>query len=590
MSQYSMDHKFSQVVSECFRDIGEHQFVNPIDSYPWGGRNRIIGRIRVFEKYLKPEDVLHARWLQNQAMQSNPNDWRSREVGIEYVNRLMQERSGGTFEQEMDDIANAQPSVMEYAKQEYGPSPELVAQWKRERAQQRREGMQLVGSSGLLPDPALRIDNPGGRWLESKRREIAEDGLTRLGAPAYVGPVTGSFDRHVMLPVKVLADVPGLRREQDLVREQDLRSLLEYCRVNGRFPPSATGGPEDTYNPFVQVTTDGKPWMNEGNHRVMVADILGWEYVPVLVRYFAGGEGVDGALSPMRVREYDRAARAGGHTLTNYGGKRVGADHVPVELTDEIEAQVLARMPRYAVLEIKDTLTAAFTDMGRRSALETLFFDAAKKALEGYGEFDLEDANGNVVGSFSYRKDPSDLPPLVDGDGAIRMVLDLETNVRVSERRELAAEAIAVAQELAGAAMIHDDVQVSFAHSAGIVKVSSSGYGPIAHAEVALRQLHLPVLDVKDLMRLNRDRAERGEKRAEPSSAWTTTRVGDMWFEGDVLTKEVFVRDPMSDEPGVYRKVWFGDLDGTGVSRLELSDRDGRVLDADMRVADEVLP
>jgi len=147
MTTYTQDHKFSKVVSEAFRDIGNYEFVNPISSQPWGGRNRVIGRIRVFEKYLEAEDVIQARWLQMQAVAANPDDWRARDVGIEYLNKLMHERSNGTFWQEMEDIAKSLPSVMEYAEQTGALPPGVLRAMRHSHAVERRSKFEVVTSA-----------------------------------------------------------------------------------------------------------------------------------------------------------------------------------------------------------------------------------------------------------------------------------------------------------------------------------------------------------------------------------------------------------------------------------------------------------
>lgn len=121
MSRYSKDHKFSEKIANCFRDLKIYEFVNPIDSYPWGGRNRIIGRIRVFEKYLNPEDVVYARWHDMQAAKHmSKMDHLTQEPGIQYLNKIMDERSNGKFWDEIIQISKTLPTVMEYAEQHYG--------------------------------------------------------------------------------------------------------------------------------------------------------------------------------------------------------------------------------------------------------------------------------------------------------------------------------------------------------------------------------------------------------------------------------------------------------------------------------------
>jgi hypothetical protein len=143
MDQFSQEHKFSKTVSECFAAMGEHQFLNGSRAYPWGGRNRIIARIHVFNKYLEPEDVLHAHWLQQQATQKAPKDWRSSEVGIEYLNKVMGERSNGTFQAEMDAIQAAGPTLCGYVEAEFGPHPSTTPAARRARMR-------------LVPAPAPR--------------------------------------------------------------------------------------------------------------------------------------------------------------------------------------------------------------------------------------------------------------------------------------------------------------------------------------------------------------------------------------------------------------------------------------------------
>jgi hypothetical protein len=116
-----------------------------------------------------------------------------------------------------------------------------------------------------------------------------------------MGTVTGTFradegDAKLLVPTKKLARVEGLSGEQRNVRKDDLESLIEYMRVNGRLPPVSDDARE--YAPFVNVDQMGKPWMNEGNHRVMAADRLGWEYLPTEVRYFNGAEDEAGSFDP----------------------------------------------------------------------------------------------------------------------------------------------------------------------------------------------------------------------------------------------------------------------------------------------------
>lgn len=146
MDQFSQEHKFSKAVSECFAAMGEHQFLNGSRAYPWGGRNRIIARIQVFNKYLEPEDVLRAHWLQQQAMQKAPEDWvHNSEVGIVQLNKVMDERSHGTFRAEMEAIQKAGPSLFDYIEGEFGPHPSTTPAG-------RRAAMRMVPAPSSKPE------------------------------------------------------------------------------------------------------------------------------------------------------------------------------------------------------------------------------------------------------------------------------------------------------------------------------------------------------------------------------------------------------------------------------------------------------
>jgi hypothetical protein len=56
---------------------------------------------------------------------------------------------------------------------------------------------------------------------------------------------------------------------------------------------------EGMYSPvFINVQYDGEAMINEGNRRTLIAKTLGWKYVPVEIRYFAGGEVIRGTWHP----------------------------------------------------------------------------------------------------------------------------------------------------------------------------------------------------------------------------------------------------------------------------------------------------
>lgn len=62
--------------------------------------------------------------------------------------------------------------------------------------------------------------------------------------------------------------------------------------------------------PLIGVDYTGKPWVLEGNHRIMAAwnlytkeHIDKWDRMPVEIRYFDGGERADGPLNPNKIRK-----------------------------------------------------------------------------------------------------------------------------------------------------------------------------------------------------------------------------------------------------------------------------------------------
>lgn len=139
----------------------------------------------------------------------------------------------------------------------------------------------------------LRSDIPSERWLKEQVDYAKSKGRDRFGAP-YMGKVTGRYAHPVDVPVSALVKLKGLRGEQNDVREADLAALKDVMRSTGKLP--LVNGKE--YAPFVMVAHNGEAWVSEGNHRIMAARDLGWETLPVEIRYYDGGERQPGPMSP----------------------------------------------------------------------------------------------------------------------------------------------------------------------------------------------------------------------------------------------------------------------------------------------------
>jgi hypothetical protein len=141
--------------------------------------------------------------------------------------------------------------------------------------------------------PKFKSDIPSEDWLREKLRWTQEDGRNQWGVPKTFGPITGSFDRPLNLPVQVLLGVPGERAEQSNVRPDSLAHIRKnFERV--------------TQDPvYVEVDPYGKAWMSEGNHRIMVAAERGVTHLQAQVRYFSGGEREATDFAPERLMAMD---------------------------------------------------------------------------------------------------------------------------------------------------------------------------------------------------------------------------------------------------------------------------------------------
>lgn len=176
-------------------------------------------------------------------------------------------------------------------------------------------------------DPEIKSykDIPNKDWLEHKRDRARLRGFGDVGS--HIGSaITGGFQDNVVVPTKVLREIQGLNLEQQNVRPDSLEYLKDYMSKNKHLPKWYSG--YDIYKtgyhggvgrnlplgvegvredvPFIQVDQYGQPFVNEGNHRIMTADKLGWENLPIELRYFEGGNIERGLLSPELIKEYNR--------------------------------------------------------------------------------------------------------------------------------------------------------------------------------------------------------------------------------------------------------------------------------------------
>ena len=144
--------------------------------------------------------------------------------------------------------------------------------------------------------PTLKVDNPGGDWLQSKlkyaqeAREGAKPNTYRSTLGTGEG-VTGYFREPVYINPNILTNIRGSLGEElyrpDPAKIDRLRKSI-----------AEDGYDEKSGTVLIQVREDGVPFVVEGNHRIIEAAESGRQAIPVEIKYLRGAEDVDGLLSP----------------------------------------------------------------------------------------------------------------------------------------------------------------------------------------------------------------------------------------------------------------------------------------------------
>ena len=154
-----------------------------------------------------------------------------------------------------------------------------------------------LSEEGAVPAmPTLKVDNPGGDWLQSKlkRAREAREGARPNTYQSTLGSgegVTGYFREPLALNPNMLADIPGSLGEE-LYRpdQRKIDSLRQSIAEDGYDDMMGTI--------LVEVREDGVPFVVEGNHRIIEGIESGRPTIPVEIKYLRGAEDVDGPLSP----------------------------------------------------------------------------------------------------------------------------------------------------------------------------------------------------------------------------------------------------------------------------------------------------
>ena len=157
--------------------------------------------------------------------------------------------------------------------------------------------IEIVGALPTAPVmPKLKVDNPGGDWLQSKlqyaqeAREGAKPNTYRSTLGTGEG-VTGYFREPVYINPNILTNIRGSLGEElyrpDPAKIDRLRKSI-----------AEDGYDEKSGTVLIQVREDGVPFVVEGNHRIIEAAESGRQAIPVEIKYLRGAEDVDGPLSP----------------------------------------------------------------------------------------------------------------------------------------------------------------------------------------------------------------------------------------------------------------------------------------------------
>jgi hypothetical protein len=164
---------------------------------------------------------------------------------------------------------------------------------ERAAAKAAREAGSLTVAPRRRVKPVIRRDNPGGEWLKHERRRADE--RVHSGDTKVSGAVTGYLKKPIELDPSKLEVIPGAMNERRVPGEAQYDRLRPLIEAEGFRQDSPI---------LVGINHLGDPYIIEGNTRAAVARDLGIDRIPAEVRYFAGGEDVEGLMMPSRLEEF----------------------------------------------------------------------------------------------------------------------------------------------------------------------------------------------------------------------------------------------------------------------------------------------
>jgi len=141
----------------------------------------------------------------------------------------------------------------------------------------------------------LKVDNPGGTWLQHKQEDA--DSLYHRHK-GMGGAVTGYYPSPLKLDPQKIKHLPGARGEEAYRHNSPkLHDLEKQVGDPSNFDTKGN-------SILIGVNHRGEPHVIEGNHRLAYAVKHKIPHIHADVRYYNGGEAVDGPMHPSRVETY----------------------------------------------------------------------------------------------------------------------------------------------------------------------------------------------------------------------------------------------------------------------------------------------
>jgi len=160
------------------------------------------------------------------------------------------------------------------------------------------EGMEArVSARDII---GFRRDNPGGKWLQSKIEAVEDRARASTGGAGrkfFNGAITGYLKEPVQFPVEALAGLKGAENETRKPGDPQFDRLMKDVKKRGFLQD------QDGNAVLVGVNHKGQAYLLEGNTRVAVAKAVGERTIRTEIRWFNGGEDVDGPFTPQKAAD-----------------------------------------------------------------------------------------------------------------------------------------------------------------------------------------------------------------------------------------------------------------------------------------------